>query len=100
MVRWMRKARIASGKFIPAIAWSKDITEYVKKVKEMASVDVYIDIFGEGGIVRWVIDYENLATLEKAHEQLRDDQGYWKKIEAAEGLFIDGSTHDVVMRKI
>ena len=53
MVRWMRKARIASGKFIPAISWSKDITEYVKKVKEMAAVEVYIDIFGKGGLFLW-----------------------------------------------
>ncbi|UCF91620.1 MAG: hypothetical protein JSW39_25665 [Desulfobacterales bacterium] len=100
MIRWMRKTRISRGKYIPAIAWSTEITEYVKKVKELSSIEVFIDLFGEGGTVRWIVDYEDLATLEKAQAQVRDDPEYWRKLEQAEGLFIDGSTYDVVMRKI
>ena len=100
MVRWMREARIASGKYIPAITWSKEITEYVRKVSEISSLELFIDVFGETGTVRWIVDYEDLATLEKAQAQLRENQEYWQKLEQAQGLFIDGSGYDVVMRRI
>jgi hypothetical protein len=99
MIRWMREARIASGKYIPAMTWSKEIAEYVKKVKELSSIQVFVDVFGEGGTVRWIVDYEDLAALEKAQNQFRDDQEYWKRLEQAQGLFLDGSTYDVVMRE-
>jgi len=99
MIRWMRSARI-SGDIMKAIAWSKEIAEYAKKYEGVSSVNVFLDAFGDNGTVRWIVDYEDLATLEKAQNQLIADQEYWKKLEKAQGLFIEGTIHDVAMRSI
>lgn len=100
MIRWMRSARMARGNAMKVLAWSKEIAEYVKKHEGISSIDVFLDAFGDGGTVRWIVDYEDLATLDKTQNQIMADQEYWKKLEAAQNLFIEGSIHDVVMRRI
>jgi hypothetical protein len=100
MIRWMRSARMARGNAMKVLAWSKEIAEYVKKYEGLSSIDVFLDAFGDSGTVRWIVDYEDLATLEKVMNQLMGDQGYWKKIEEAQSFFIEGSVHDIVMRGI
>ncbi|MCJ7686558.1 MAG: hypothetical protein MUO68_19940 [Desulfobacteraceae bacterium] len=100
MIRWMRSARMARGDAMKAIAWSKEVAEYAKKYEGVSSVDVFLDAFGDSGTIRWIVDYEDLATLEKAQNQLMVDQDYWKKLGEAQNLFIEGSVHDIVMRGI
>ena len=82
------------------LAWSKEIAEYVKKYEGLSSIAVFLDAFGDSGTVRWIVDYEDLATLEKVMNQLMADQEYWKKLEQAKNFFIEGSVHDIVMRGI
>jgi len=100
MVRWIRTAQIIMGKTMPAIAWSKEIAEFVKKYEGLSSINVFIDTFGDAGTIRWIVDYEDLATLEKVHKQIMVDQEYWKKLEKSQELFIEGKVHDVVMSSI
>jgi hypothetical protein len=98
MIRWMRSARIASGKVMPALAWSREMAEFVNKYEGVSSVNVFLDMFGEVGTVRWIVDYEDLATLEKVRDQIFADQEYFQKVEKAKDLLIEGSACDVVMR--
>lgn len=100
MVRWIRTAQMAQGKAMPAIAWSKEIAEFVKKYEGLSSINVFIDAFGDAGTIRWMVDYEDLATLEKVQKQIMADQEYFRKLEKAQGLFIEGKVHDVVMSSI
>ena len=80
-----------------AISWIKELQGYLKE-KYDANVEVYGDVFGEVGTVRWIIDYEDLAALENAQKQIMEDQEYWQKLEKTPDLFIQGKVNDVVMR--
>jgi hypothetical protein len=100
MVRWMRTAQIAIGKAMPAIGWSKEIAEFVKKYEGVSSVDVFLDIFGELGTIRWIVDYEDLATLEKVEKQIMEDQEYWQRLEKTKEFFVESKAHDIILRSI
>ena len=100
MVRWMRSAKIAPGKYLQAMEFAKGISEFSQKYEGASSVGVFLDSFGDVGIIRWFVDYENLASFEKISDQIMADPEWFKKIEEATDLFIAGCTSDVVMRSI
>jgi hypothetical protein len=99
MVRWTRSARIAHGKGVQTMQWAKEITEWANK-KYNLQMKVYLDYFGEYGTIRWFVDYENLAILEKTFDQLLGDQEYWQKVNQSNDLLVEGSGFDTVMRAI
>ena len=100
MVRWMRKARVAPGKFMEAIGFATEIASYVKKFEGLPPVHVFIDSFGDMTTLRWVVDYESLAAMEKVGLQMMSDQEYLNKVNSSSHVFIPGSVKDVVMRLI
>ena len=100
MVRWMRKARVAPGKFIEAMGFATEIAGYVKKFEGLPPVHVFIDDFGDMTTIRWVVDYESLAAMEKVNTQMMSDQEYFQKIDSSSHVFIPGSVKDTVMRLI
>ena len=100
MVRWMRKARVAPGKFMEAMGFAIEIAKYVKKFEGLPPVHVFMDSFGDMTTLRWVVDYENLAAMEKVNTQLIADQEYLKKVDSSAHVFIPGSVKDTVMRLI
>ena len=65
MVRWMRKALVAPGKFIEAVGFATEIAGYVKKFEGLPPVHVFIDSFGDITTLRWIVDYESLAAMEQ-----------------------------------
>jgi hypothetical protein len=98
MVRWMRTARIASGKYVEALQFARDIVEYTKKYEGVADIGVYLDSFGEVGTIRWMADYNDLASFEQVANQIYADPKWFQKMQAIEDLFLPGSVHDTVMR--
>lgn len=100
MVRWMRKARIAPGKFIEAMGFATEIATYVKKFEGLPPVHVFVDSFGDMTTLRWVVDYESLAAMETVSQQMMSDQEYLQKVNSSSHLLIPGSVKDVVMRLI
>ena len=100
MVRWMRTARLTGPGPMNAMAWIKELQEYMKQNHSKYLAQVFADSFGENGTMRWFIDFEDLAALEKHMQEITEDQGYWQRIENAKGLFVEGSVYDVVMRSI
>ena len=100
MVRWMRKARVAPGKFMEAMGFATEIAAYVKKFEGLPPVQVFMDSFGDMTTLRWVVDYESLAEMEKVNTQMMSDQEYHQKIDSSSHVFIPGSVKDVVMRLI
>jgi uncharacterized alpha/beta hydrolase family protein len=100
MIRWIRTAQIAGGNPMPAIAWAKEIAEYVKKYEGFSSIDVFTDTFGQVGTIRWVVDYEDLASFEKVQNQIMTDPGFFEKTEKVPELFVEGKTHDTIMSSV
>ena len=100
MVRWMSTVRIATGNTVPAMKHAKEMAELAKKYKGVSSCTVYMDSFGEMGTVRWFMDFNDLAAFEKVQSQALADETYWKKLEEAKNLFIQGSNRSMVMREL
>lgn len=98
MIRWMRSAKISSGKAAQALQWSKEILEFTKKYKGVSNTQVFFQSFGESGTVWWCADYESLANWEEVSQQIFADPAWWQKMDEAAGLFIEGSVNDTVMR--
>ena len=96
MIRWMRKARIAGGKHLEAIQWAKETREYTKtKFEGGADVKIFLEMLGDYGVICWMVDFENLATLELAGQALDADMGYQERLKAASELFLPGTVDKV-----
>ena len=74
MIRWTRSAKIVPAKYMEAIHWAKEMAEFISK-KHGAQTTVYMDSFGEYGIVRWFADHPDLASLEKFSHQIFTGSG-------------------------
>ncbi len=99
-VRWTRSAQISQGRFPEAIAWAKEAAGFVEKKYQLPAVAVFMDAFGKSGVIRWSIDFADLGAVEKALGQTLADPEYHKLVAKAATLFIDGSTHDTVSKKL
>ena len=100
MIRWIRTAQIAGGNPMPAIAWAKEMADYVKKYEGFSSIDVFTDAFGDVGTIRWIVDYEDFASFEKVQNQIMTDPGFFEKTAKVSELFIEGKTHDTIMSSV
>jgi hypothetical protein len=78
----------------------KELSEYMQQKHSKYSAQVFFDSFGEGGMVRFFIDFEDLAALEKFMQEVNEDQGYWQMVEKSKDLFVEGSLYDVAMHSI
>ena len=91
MIRWTRTAQIAQGKRQEAIQWAKDTREYTKtKFEGGADVKIFLETLGDYGIICWMAEFENLATLEVAGQVLDEDSGYQERLQVASDLFLPG----------
>ena len=100
MIRWMSVSRIARGNAVAAMKHAKEMAELAKKYEGVSSLSVYMDSFGNAGTIRFFMDFNDLATFEKVQSQAMADDAYWKMIEEAKDLFIEGSTRNTVMREL
>jgi hypothetical protein len=98
MVRLMRSAKVAPGKYLQAIQWGKEMAEFGNR-KYKLQISMFADNFGEIGTMRWFIDYPDLGTIEKIGDQILADQEYWTRIQQSLDLFQPGFT-DTVMRAL
>jgi hypothetical protein len=96
MIRWTRKARIAQGKRQEAIQWAKETREYTKtKFEGGADTKIFLETLGDYDVICWMVDFENLATLELAGKALDADSGYQERLKAGGELFLPGTVDRV-----
>jgi len=96
MIRWTRTARTAQGKYQEAIQWAKDTREYTKtKFEGGADVKILLETLGDYGVICWMVDFENLATLELVGQVLDEDSGYQERLLASSDLFLPGTVDKV-----
>ena len=100
MIRWMSVSRIARGNAVAALKHAKEMAELAKKYEGVSSCSVYMDSFGDAGTIRYFMDFNDLATFEGVQNQALADDAYWKMLEEAKDLFIEGSTLNTVMREL
>ncbi len=100
MIRWMASLRVKGGNMVLALERAKEIADFVTKYEGINSVDVFLDAFGDTGTIRWSVEYEDLAALEKVQAQVMADSAYWEKIDQTRALFIEGSGQTIVIRAV
>lgn len=92
MIRWIRTARIAPGKLQEALQWAKELREYTKtKFQGGADVKIFLERYGDLGVICWMADFENLATLELAGHAIEGDTGYQERLIAAAEWLLPGA---------
>ena len=80
------------GKIQETVQWAKDLREYTKtKFEGGADVKIFLETLGDYGVICWMVDFENLATLELAGQVLDDDEGYQERLNAASELLLSGT---------
>jgi hypothetical protein len=101
MVRWVRTVTIAgTSKFGKAMEFAQISKGLTSRFPEAKKIEVFIDMFGNSGNVRWSIDYPDLATLEKVQRKILADADYWKLLTQYEDAFVQGQVEDIVMMEI
>jgi len=97
---FIREAKVKGGKMREAVQFAKEIAEYDNNVLPNSKSRVYMEVFGEGGKIYWVVQKVDLATIQSNQKKLRADPGRRAILMKAAGLFIEGSLHDTLMGAI
>ena len=96
MIRLIRKAQIAPGKLQEAIQWAKELKEYADpKYGDRSDAKVFIETLGEHGVMCFMVDYKDLATLESLFKEQNDDAGFQERVKAVSELFMPDTVDKV-----
>ena len=100
MIRFQRSVRPRNGKSPEAVAWAKEVAQYLHDHYPVGHIEVYTQRFGDVGTIYWVMDFRDLTALDALYRQLRQDDVYAALIKRGNCLTIDGTAHDVVLTLI
>ena len=96
MVRFMRSALAAIGKAPEAMAFAKEIADYVRDTHDV-DIKVYME---SDGTFHWITDYPDFETFASKRATITADAGYWAIIAKAEGILLDGTVQDSVLTQM
>jgi hypothetical protein len=101
MVRLVRKAQIDSSDGARVNDWIKRYTGYMaERAPAGGSVTSWRETYGAYGVVYWIIDAPDLATLDSFMAQLPTEQGYRDILLDGSTLFMSGHTRDLLLKEI
>lgn len=100
MIRFQRTIRPRNGKTREAIAWAKEIADYLNTRYEVGRVEVYTQRFGRVGAIYWVVDVADMPALETFASYLQQDSGYHNLLNKGNFLYVDGSVEDLVLKLV
>ena len=97
MIRFQRSVRPRNGKIPEAVAWAKEVAQYLNERYGVGQVEVYTQRFGPVGTIHWVMDFRDLEALDALSRQLRQDDAYVTLVKRGDCLTVDGTAHDMVL---
>jgi len=97
MIRLVRSANIAPGKFGEAVAFAKQISEYIEKTYGV-KLDVMVPVGGNPYRIAWRAEYANLGALEEMQGKMMADPKYLEITTKGAPNFIGGSINDAMWR--
>ena len=100
MIRFQRSGRIARGKDLQAIEWSKEVTTYLNGKFSEANLLVFSHRFGDIDTLAWQADFDGLASLDSYQRAINADKGFWELLSKATEFFIEGSFFDTVFETL
>jgi len=96
MVRLIRSAVPVLGHHTDAIAFGKEITEYVRS-KYGTNTQLFVD---SEGTLYWNKDYSEYQSFGEIRNAIDSDPGYWEIVNKAEGILLDGTVADTVISSV
>ena len=89
MIRQIRKARIAPGKQQEAIKWAKELRYYNNpKYGDRSDAKVFLETLGENGVLCFMVDFKDLATLDSLLKEMYADLGFQEREKAVSEIFM------------
>lgn len=99
MIRFVRSASIAPGKFAEAIAFAKQVSDYIAK-KHGVRLEVMLPVGGNPQRIAWRAEYESLGAMEAAQSKTLADAKYLELVAKGANNFIAGSVNDSIWKTI
>jgi len=96
MVRFIRSAVPVIGHHPDAVAFGKEITEYVR-AKHGMNTQLFVD---SESTLYWISDYKDYAAYGEVRNAIASDPGYWEIVNKAKGILLDGSIADTVINSV
>ena len=99
MIRFIRTSKYqAFGKDEEYTSWVKEMRTLLRTMVPSGNVDVFFNRFGELATIHWMIDFEDLAELDKFQmEEVPDEYMKLSKKWIEMGVNIPGTTTDTIL---
>lgn len=99
MIRFVRTTSIAPGKVGDALAYAKQIAEYVGK-QYGVQLQVMMPVGGNPHRIAWRTEFPNLGAMEEFQSKLLLDPKFIELSSKAGPNFIAGSMNDAIWRTV
>jgi hypothetical protein len=99
MIRFVRTASVAPGKLGDALAFAKQITEYIGK-NFGQKLEVMMPVGGNPNRIAWRTEYASLAAMEEFTARSMADAKYAELVKSGAMNFIPGSINDSIWRTL
>lgn len=99
MIRLVRTASIAPGKLSDALAFARQISDYIG-TKFGVRLEVMMPIGGNPNRVAWRAEYASLAAMDEMQTKMLADPQYLEMVGKGGANFIAGSVNDSIWRTV
>jgi hypothetical protein len=96
----LRSIHCRGGREAEAVQQAKAIAAFVNKRFPTANVQVFSEVFGKPGTLYWIGDIENAGAMENLDNQLNADPEWPALLMQGDGMFVDGSLRDTLLRSL
>src|ERR1019366_2620922 len=99
MIRFVRTACIAPGKFGDALAFAKQISEFINKHYGV-KLEIMLPVGGNPQRIAWRTEYPNLGAMDEFQSKLLLDSKFMELSSKGAANFVAGSMNDVIWRTV
>ena len=99
MIRFVRSACVAPGKFGDALAFAREISEFIGKHYNV-KLEIMLPVGGNPQRIAWRAEYPNLAAMDEFQSKLLLDSKFAELSSKGGANFVAGSMNDVIWRTI
>lgn len=92
-------AEVVPGRVATAVRWGAEVADLLSEITGLPSLFAR-NVYGAFGGLEWVQTAPDLAAYERAWDQVNQDERYQEKLEETAGLFVEGSGHRVLGRRV
>ena len=99
MIRFVRTACVAPGKFGEALVFAKQISEFINK-QYGVKLEIMLPVGGNPQRIAWRAEYSNLGAMDEFQSKLLMDSKFVELSSQGAANFVAGSMNDVIWRTV